>query len=1786
MNTKTQRLKSIVAIGLAAASVLAAQSSRATLFDKADNANALNVAASWTNNTTVPGSGDTAQWDSVVSSANTTEILGGSMSWNGINILNPPTAITINTNTSGNVLTLGSGGINMLAASQAFNLNSSITLAAPQRWLVGNNQTLTTTGPLARNAGSAIFFSFDNSSAQAIVQTNTTGILVQGNNTLIGDGPIGFGTGAATPIAIYNDVDYAGIDANNHVVPASTLPGTLYATNTVNGSAPNIGNQSGIYNCVNTNSYGFRITTTTEVDGFLFNTPQPNAPGANVFTYNGAGAWNVLMKSGTTLDVNAVLLTTNLGTTPVLFTAGGFMRIADAVNELTVYQNNPNSSLIWQGPITQRSAGGVVAKLGPGLMEVQVGCSYSGGTLINNGTILVDGPGTLGAGPLTVNPGGNFEGQSGATNFAPVIVNNGATNSVLLAAQNGHFLNVTNLTFEPGTTWLQFIYSNSIVPSATTAALFVTNPATSLIASNNVNINVLCSALTVGQFPLIKYGLLVTNSAGAFPFNLVGIAPHVLGYLSNNVANSSIDLVITNVDQPIHWAVGNGAWDIATTANWIDNLGNSSDYLQSFGQGDNVVFNDSASGPSPVTAALNTTVTPGSVTVSNNAISYTISGSGNISGNAALTKTGSGTFVLGTANSFKGGLNVNGGILNFSSLGNLGSGGINFNGGTLQYNGNSDDISVRTVGFGANNGGTIDTAGQTVNYANPIGTGTAGGGLTKTGAGTLTLNGSNNIAGPVVVNQGTLALGAASYISNSSAIIVKSGAILDANTSGVNLILSSPVNQILAGVGTVDGVVSNGVNTTISPATNGVVGNITLNNGLAVNGGNLAMDISSASHDTITVNGNLTLSSGTLALNVSGVLPNGSYTLINYTGSLASGAGSSGNLTVIGFSQTHAVATLSDATAGQINLIVASSASDNLAWTGNNGATWDLAGSINWVLGSNPWAYTNGDTVRFDDTGSSPTVTLQDALLPAAVIVSNNAVSPYTWVDGTGTGAGKITGSGSLVKDGPGELIIATADTQTGPVTLKNGTLQVGNGGIGDIGLGVVTNNATLIFDQADGNTHTVPGVVSGSGTLTQQGSAPLVLAANNSFAGGILNSANLQVGTGATTGTLGAGPVTNNGSLYLDRANTYALSNNISGSGSLMQIGAGTVTLASGNTYLNNTYVSNGVVKATAANQVPNANTVAGSTGWLVLDGSPSYAGTFDLGGFSQTINSLSAVFGTFNGTVTNSGTTGTNLFTVLENAATTYNGSFEDGPGAKTAMVLLGNSELRMNGPFNFGAPVIVGGTATFGVGPGFTTTPGGITMSNGTTYFMHNNGSTTPTANDNITIVNGAGASINSGQLGNGYGGLVSGGITSTNYIIGPVSCGNITEQFSNLLGVIQIQPGGSLRFASTTTTGINGSDNATFDVEGSGVLQTRNNFNVHCGALQGNGNITEPQAGGTGIGNFVIGYNNNSTTFSGFIIGSNNIVKVGTGTLTLSGGLTNVVSSPDGGLTFITNQVPWAACLAYGGSTTVSNGILQFLAPANLTNTLGPITLSTSTAVLDASQMGYINTDGSTFTNVMTNGVFEIVSGQTLAGVGTIKATNVLMDASSTLNVGHPTGLLTISATQGITLAGAVNMNIDPTNALNSELSASSFTVVSGATLSITNLNTNYLGTVVYHMFNQAINTNNFAAITLPTVTSPVVLSNWLSLNGELVVVAPSLVNLNPTNLVVTVTNNGTAVNLSWPADHTGWQIQIQTNSLATGLFTNWVTLVGTELVNSTNLPINPSNGSVFYRMYHP
>ena len=84
------------------------------------------------------------------------------------------------------------------------------------------------------------------------------------------------------------------------------------------------------------------------------------------------------------------------------------------------------------------------------------------------------------------------------------------------------------------------------------------------------------------------------------------------------------------------------------------------------------------------------------------------------------------------------------------------------------------------------------------------------------------------------------------------------------------------------------------------------------------------------------------------------------------------------------------------------------------------------------------------------------------------------------------------------------------------------------------------------------------------------------------------------------------------------------------------------------------------------------------------------------------------------------------------------------------------------------------------------------------------------------------------------------------------------------------------------------------------------------------------------------------------------------------------------------------------------------------------------------------------------------------------------------------------------------------------------------------------------------------------------------SNLYTVN---VALQPSLAAFQMTNKVTT----GQNLTLTWPSDHTGWRLQVQTNNLTTGLGSNWFIIFGSTSTNQVVQPISPNNESVFYRL---
>nr|WP_269791926.1 autotransporter-associated beta strand repeat-containing protein [Stenotrophomonas sp. Iso1] len=211
---------------------------------------------------------------------------------------------------------------------------------------------------------------------------------------------------------------------------------------------------------------------------------------------------------------------------------------------------------------------------------------------------------------------------------------------------------------------------------------------------------------------------------------------------------------------------------------------------------------------------------------------------------------------------------------------------------------------------------------------------------------------------------------------------------------------------------------------------------------------------------------------------------------------------------------------------------------------------------------------------------------------------------------------------GKFAQSGSGLITLTGTNTYTDTTTINAGTLQVGDGGnTGTLGSGDVINNAALVFNRSDALV--VDNDISGIGKFAQSGSGLITLTGTNTYTDTTtINAGTLQVGDGGTTGTLGSGNVINNAALVFNRSDALVVDNAISGTGTLLHVGAGTTTLTGTHTYTGGTRVSGGTLaingSVTGDVQVNAAGTLAGSG---QIGGSVNVLGTLSAGNSPGTL-------------------------------------------------------------------------------------------------------------------------------------------------------------------------------------------------------------------------------------------------------------------------------------------------------------------------------------------------------------------------------------------------------------------------------------------------------------------------------------------------------------------------------------------------------------------------------------
>lgn len=300
-------------------------------------------------------------------------------------------------------------------------------------------------------------------------------------------------------------------------------------------------------------------------------------------------------------------------------------------------------------------------------------------------------------------------------------------------------------------------------------------------------------------------------------------------------------------------------------------------------------------------------------------------------------------------------------------------------------------------------------------------------------------------------------------------------------------------------------------------------------------------------------------------------------------------------------------------------------------------------------------------------------------------------------------------------------------------------------------------------------------------------------------------------------------------------------------------------------------------------------------------------------------------------------------------------------------------------------------------------------------------------------------------------------------------------------------------------------------------------------------------------------------------------SDNLTETLAGAVTLQSSTTNTVAVNGSATTAETLTV--TAPISGGGNLQI-NGIAGDLGTVLLADTN---TYTGATTVLG----GTLLVNG-----VNGNSPITVSSGATLGGTGSIGST-VNMQAGGTLAPGTATrGALTniigtLTASGAATISSAVTIKIDRNASPNSDkFAAPSIAVNSGATLTVANIgSTNFVAGDTFTLFSTPI-TGAFSTVTLPALPgSNLYWTNKLAVNGAIAVVS----TVNPTPAPIITSLNGNTLTLSWPQDHTGWTLQVQTNSPGAGLSANWINVPNSAGTNVVIIPVNAVNGSIFYRL---
>ncbi|RIP48672.1 fibronectin-binding autotransporter adhesin ShdA [Salmonella enterica] len=187
-----------------------------------------------------------------------------------------------------------------------------------------------------------------------------------------------------------------------------------------------------------------------------------------------------------------------------------------------------------------------------------------------------------------------------------------------------------------------------------------------------------------------------------------------------------------------------------------------------------------------------------------------------------------------------------------------------------------------------------------------------------------------------------------------------------------------------------------------------------------------------------------------------------------------------------------------------------------------------------------------------------------------------------------------LSGSGSLVKTGTGELTLSGDNSYSGGTTITGGTLTADHAD--SLGSGHIENSGVLKVGEGD-----LENTLSGSGSLVKTGTGELTLSGGNDYSGGTTIIGGTLTADHADS--LGSGDIDNSGVLQVGEGE---LKNTLFGSGSLVKTGTGELTLSGDNTYSGGTTISGGTLIAANVNALGSGD--IDNSGTLILDANGAF--------------------------------------------------------------------------------------------------------------------------------------------------------------------------------------------------------------------------------------------------------------------------------------------------------------------------------------------------------------------------------------------------------------------------------------------------------------------------------------------------------------------------------------------------------------------------------------------------